>query len=370
LVVEYSETIKTGKFHSNLGKIQQIRDKYLMHKRRSRFLIWLVSVGVLAFCSSTYVAAQSESDLRDGHPDRYVVQEGDTLWSIANKFLKDPWRWPLIWQENEQIENPHLIFPGDLLVLTSDFHLKVVRLEPSIHRTSLDRAITTIPPHIIQPFLTSSLIVDEGELESAGHIIGGVEDELILGKLIKFYARGLGQDTADEYRIFRVGRTLRDPETAEVLGVEGIHLGDAAMERQGEDVSKLQILSSNREIRPGDRLVPIEEKAPLSYYTPHAPDRHVSGWILLAPRGVRDVGRFDVVIVSGGERDGLEEGHVLKAMFHRGTRKDPVTGEEFMIPDEVSGLMMVFKVFEKLSYALIMEATRAISVGDKFESPQ
>ena len=313
---------------------------------------------------------QSTSDFKQGHPDRYVVQEGDTLWDIANKFLNDPWRWPLIWRENSKIENPHLIFPGDLLVVTSDRMIKAVRLEPKIYVQKLERAINTIPPHIIQPFLTSALIVEPGELEEAGHVLSGVEDnELVLGKYMKFYARGLSDTTAKEYRLFRIGKSLSDPESGELLGVEGIHLGDARMMKPGNDVSKLQIFSANQEVRPTDRLLPINDEAALPYYQPHSPDKQIGGWILLAPQGVDEVGKFDVVIISGGSREGLEEGHVLKAMLHRGTRKDPVTGEEYDVPEEVSGLMMVFQVFEKLSYALIMESTRAIAIGDRYESP-
>ncbi len=313
---------------------------------------------------------QSTPDLKQGHPDRYVVQEGDTLWGIANKFLNDPWRWPLIWRENSDIKNPHLIFPGDLLVVTSDHMIKAVRLEPKIHVLELERAISTIPPHIIQPFLTAALIVEPGELEKAGHVLSGVEDnELVLGKYMKFYARGLSDTTAEEYRLFRIGKSLSDPESGELLGIEGIHLGDARMMKAGEDVSKLQIISTNQEVRPADRLLPIHDEAPLPYYQPHSPIKKASGWILFAPQGVDEVGKFDVVIISGGSREGLEEGHVLKAMLHRGTRKDPVTGEDYDVPEEESGLMMVFRVFDKLSYALIMRSTRAITIGDRYQSP-
>ena len=175
--------------------------------------------------------------------------------------------------------------------------------------------------------------------------------------------------TADQYRLFRIGQSLNDPDSGELLGIEGIHLGDAVMERAGDDVSKLRIIGANQEVRPADRILPLSEEIPLPYYQPHAPDETISGWILYAPRGVSEVGRFDVVIISGGSREGLEEGHVLKAMYHRGKRKDPLTGEEYDVPEEESGLMMVFSVFEKLSYALIMESTRAISVGDRYESP-
>lgn len=330
---------------------------------------WFVAVCLVVMVPLSSALAQSESDLKPGHPDRYVVQEGDTLWDIANKFLLDPWRWPLIWRENSAIENPHLIFPGDLLVVTSDRHIKAVRLEPKIHVTPLDRAIPTIPPHIIEPFLTSAIIVDPGELEQAGHIVSSVEGELVLGKYMSFYARGVSKYDTDNFKIFRVGKTLNDPESGELLGIEGIHLGDARMERRSFDVSKLIITGTNREVRPTDRLLPVYEEIPLPYYQPRPPDPLATGTILHAPTGVDEVSKFDVVIITGGIRDGLEEGHVLKAMFHRGQATDPVTGERYTVPDEESGLLMVFRVFEKLSYALILESSRAISLGDRYRAP-
>lgn len=340
-----------------------------MQNSQSIMCKWFVSICFAVLLPLSDAISQSEADLNQDHPDRYVVQEGDTLWNITNKFLKDPWRWPLIWQENSDIKNPHLIFPGDLLVVTSDHRIKSVRLKPQVYVQSLDRAIPTIPPNVIQPFLTSAMIVELGELEGAGHVLNGVEDELVLGKYMKFYARGLVDESTEEYRLFRIGKSLSDPESGELLGVEGIHLGDANMQRWGDDVSKLQIFSANQEIGPGDRLLPRGEEAPLPYYQPHSPESQITGWILYAPKGVNEVGRFDVVILSGGSREGLEEGHVLKAMLHRGKRTDPVTKEEYEVPNEESGLMMVFRVFEKLSYALIMESSRAISIGDRYESP-
>ena len=159
------------------------------------------------------------------------------------------------------------------------------------------------------------------------------------------------------------------PETGELLGVETRHHGDARMLRAGEDISKLVITDSSLDVGPGDRMLPQLDNAPLPYFEPRAPDANVEGWILYAPWGVREVGIFDVVILSGGEREGLEPGHVLMAKFHRAARKDPVTGEPYTLPDESSGLMMVFRVFEKLSYALILHATRAINIGDRYTTP-
>lgn len=339
-------------------------------------------------------------ELKPDSPERYVVQEGDTLWDLAEKFLDSPWRWEEIWTASPNIENPDLIFPGDLLVITSDRKIKAVRaaqavksesdsetgetaqaqtkktmqvtlkLQPKIHATPIERAIPTIPPHIITPFLSSSRIIEPGELDHLGYVLSGVEDELILGKLNQFYARGLAGQTAKEYMVFREGRPLNHPETGELLGVEAIHLGHARLNVRSEDVSKLTITSSRHEIFPADRLLPVAGEMPLPYYQPRAPKSDISGLILYAPLGVLEVGKFDVVIITGGKREGIREGHVFKTLKHYEPRIDPVTGESYSVPDSQSGLMMVFRVFEKLSYALIMESVDAIALGDRYVSPR
>ena len=328
-----------------------------------------VLAGLLLVFTTTFSSAQAQSpNLRPDHPDRYVVQQGDTLWDIASRFLEDPWRWPLIWQNNPNVENPHLIYPGDLLVVTSDRNIKVVRVKPKVRRSQLDRGIPAIPPNVIQPFLNSPLVVEPGELDESGYVLQGVDDQLILGKYNQFYVRGLKDLDAAEYQAFKVATPIVHPETGELLGVEAQHLGDVRMLRADDDISKMVVVNANLEIGPGDRIIPAHSE-PLSYYEPRSPRDEVEGWILRAPKGGNDAGRYDIVIISGGSREGLEPGHILRSMIHRASRTDPVTSEPYIPPDEPSGLMMVFRVFEKVSYALIMEATRSISIGDRYVTP-
>lgn len=338
--------------------------------------------------------------LKPGHPERYVVQEGDTLWDIASKFLDSPWRWEEVWTSNPDIKDPGLIYPGDLLVITDDRKIKAVRatvqiedsgtaaqstqttaaqanktpqitlkLQPDVHATPIERAIPTIPPQAISPFLSSSGIIEPGELDHLGYVLSGVEDELILGKLTQIYARGLTDPSAHEYLIFRAGNPLIHPQTQELLGVESIHLGRARVNTRSEDVSKLTITSTTQAIFPADRLLPVTEEMPLPYFRPRAPDSDISGLILYSPFGVSEVGKFDIVIISGGTREGIREGHVFKTLTDHGFRIDPVTGESYPAPDSQSGLIMVLRVFEKLSYALVMESTRQIALGDQYVSP-
>ena len=344
------------------------------HQRTTAIVLWrkfsVTALLLTALCFGIQNAsAQSTPNLRADHPDRYVVKEGDTLWNIAQRFLKDPWRWPLIWQHNPDVENPHRIYPGDLLVVTGANNIKVVRLKPKVRRSALDRGIPAIPPNVIQPFLTAPIIIQPGELDESGYVLQGVDDELILGKYNQFYARGITDTEALQYRVFKVGKSISHPETDELLGIETKHLGDVRMLRADEDISKMMVVDSDLEIGPGDRILPVNESEPLPYYEPRSPDTDIEGWVLYAPKGVRDAGRFDIVIISGGEREGLEPGHVLRSMIHRGPRIDPVTGGSYQPPDEASGLMMVFRVYEKLSYALIMETTRAVSIGDRYVTP-
>lgn len=340
----------------------------------------------LALLAASMVAGAAEPPaLAEGHPRRYVVQEGDTLWRIAGRFLREPWRWRDIWLSNPQIADPDLIYPGDVLVLTSDGirllrragigrkDLPTVRLKPQVRYEPLARAIPTIPPNVIQPFLSAPLVVEPTELDGAGNVVVGVEDEIVLGKYSRFYARGLPQPAAighrvREYRLFHVGREMRNPGTGELLGIEAVHLGDAVLLEPGE-MAKLEIVSAEQEIQPGDRLLPAGEEAPLPYYHPAAPANPVSGWIVHLPGGLSEAGRFDVAVVSLGRREEMRPGDVLEVMYHRPRYADPVDGRLRALPDDRSGLLMVFRVFDKVSYALVMASSRSIKLGDRVQSP-
>ncbi len=246
---------------------------------------------------------------------------------------------------------------------------KTVRLKPKIHFEILEQAVKTIPPHVIEPFLTASLILDAEGLRTAGYVLGGVDDELAMGKYSDFYARGMQSQTGvQKYSIFRVGRRLAHPKSGQILGIEGIHVGQAEMVRVGKDISRLHITNSNQEVVPGDRLVAQTSVAPLPYYEPRPPSADLNGWIIHSPNGVKEVGKFQVLIITGGTEDGLADGHVLKTEYQRGSRVDPVTGEQYVVPNEESGRLMVIKAYGKLSYALVLESYRQIVIGDPWVS--
>lgn len=373
----------------------------------------LLSAGVfLALLAFIAPAPADTVDLKPDHPERYVVQKGDTLWDISKRFLKDPWRWASVWTVNEQIKNPHLIYPGDVIVLTwvdgkpqlavqreekpgpapapaptaeaapapapaaveepageTPSGMTIVKLKPQIYSSAIKDAIPTISPEVIAPFLTQPLIVGRTELGKAGYVTIGLDSRLALGNGSEFYARGLDKtNPAEVYQIFRQGDALKNPDTGEVLAYQAMYLGEAKLLEPG-DPAKLILTSVKQEVVPTDRLLVAPEKAGLPYYFPHAPEKSVSGRILSAVNSLREFGPNTIVAISLGKREGMEEGHVLRIMRHVGQSKDPVTGRYYKMPDEDSGLVMVFRVFDKVSYALIMEADRPIHIYDALRTP-
>mgnify|MGYP003471477339 CR=1 FL=1 len=377
----------------------------------------LLSIGAVlalfAFVAPTYADTVA---LTPDHPDRYVVQKGDTLWDISKRFLKDPWRWASVWTINDQIKNPHLIYPGDVILLTyvdgkpqlsvmreeklapvapaaaeapqadvepvtmpttaieepageTPSGMKVVRLRPKAHAESIASAIPTISPDAIVPFLTEPLVVGRSELERAGYVTIGLDDRRALGDGSQFYARGLKKNNSVEYyQVFRQGKALKHPDTGETLAYEAQYLGDARMLESG-DPSKLVVTRVKQEILPTDRLLATPEKAALPYYFPRAPDKNVKGRILSAVNGLSEFGPTTIVAISLGKREGMEEGHVLRIMRHVGVSKDPVTKRKYKLPDEETGLLMIFRVFDKVSYALIMDANQPVHIYDALRTP-
>ena len=368
----------------------------------------LLSAGmVLALLALTAPLSADTVDLKAGHPDRYVVQKGDTLWDISTRFLNDPWRWASVWKINEQIKNPQLIYPGDVIMLVwvdgkpqlvvqreekvpvpgeapveaapttvtevpageTPSGMKVVKLKPRVYASDIKEAIPTIPPNAIVPFLSQPMVVGRKELEEAGYVTIGLDDRVALGDGSEFYARGLPKNaTTEYYQLFRKGNELRHPDTGELLAYEALYLGDARVLEPG-DPTKLVVTAVKQEILPTDRLMAAPKKAALPYYFPRAPEKNVSGRILSAINGLREFGPTTIVAISVGKREGIEEGHVLRIMRHVGTSRDPVTRREYKMPDEDAGLLMVFRVFDKVSYALIMNADRPIRIHDALRTP-
>lgn len=359
-----------------------------------------------------------EIKLQDNPPSQYVVVKGDTLWAISGRFLKEPWRWPEIWKMNrEQIKNPHWIYPGDLIVLDTSGaspELRLVknaraggaettdRLSPRVRAEALDKdAIPSIPPSAIGPFLSQPLVIEEGALDGAPYIVGAEEERVVMGRGDKAYVAGIGNATAQDWKIFRPGKPLTDPETDKILGYEAEYLGEARTV-QGGDVQTVEITKSVKEINLEDRLVAAAEDS-VFRYVPHAPERPVAGRVIAAYGSVSDVGQYATVVLNKGKQDGLEEGHVL-AVYRKGQTVRGKTwsdvkvdclkpgakassdqpfdaregykascrsskDEDMSLPDARTGLVFVYRVFDRAAYALVMQTNRPVYLLDVVRNP-
>lgn len=356
-------------------------------------IIYRVLSAIAVLLAPGLVAAQEIKStepiaLVENPPSRYVVVKGDTLWDISSRFLRDPWRWPDIWGLNrDEIKNPHWIYPGDVLILDfsgatprlrfegdsdSDWTLLSERLSPEIRTYPIDSSpVPTISPNLLKSFMNSTLIVDENELEVAPTIISGKEGRFILGAGDVAFARGLEKTGAKRYYAVRPGRTFTDPDTDEVLGYEAIYLGDTRVSERA-DISTLKISRAVREINPGDRLLTASRDGDVPLM-PRAPSRSINGKVIAsASEGVSEIGPLTVVILNRGSRDGVEIGNVLELsrageVVRPAGSSDP--NEKVKLPDERYGVVFVFKVYERLSYALVMNTRRSVKVNDFVLTP-
>jgi len=350
-------------------------------------------------------AVDTADILRDDHPESYVVVKGDTLWDIANRFLKNPWMWPEIWHVNPQIANPHLIYPGDtikLVYLEGGPRLTVKRgdagmtykmspgdeasrvggdgsvssaggdqkLHPAVRVMPLEEPIPAIPLDIIDPFLSRSRIVKPGELEAAPYVLQGSQRHVISGKGSELYAKGNFDNTNKVYGFFRKGKVYIDPHTNEVLGIQALSTGTGKLKLVEGDVGKLAVVSSTGEIRLGDRLLINQEVRVEPTFFPSAPEMDVHGEILDVEGGVTQVGAMSVIVVNLGEEDELQSGNVL-AIYQRGEVVRDVMNPDHTVrlPEERAGLAMIFSTYDKLSYALVLYADRPLRVGDFVRKP-
>lgn len=361
-----------------------------------------VTTGLLPVSSSAQegqrtIATGSNIPLTADAPNEYTVKTGDTLWDISKVFLRDPWYWPEIWYVNPQVENPHLIYPGDVLKLVYvDGQPRVTlgdrggnvesgggkRMSPQVRREPLSQAITAIPYEVIASFMGRPTLLDGDQVKSGpyvvamrdGHVIGAVGNEI--------YAKGIGSAAADaRYSIIHVDEKLYDPETRDLLGYSGIYVGSGPVATTG-DPAKLVLTDSAREALQGDKLFPESVDVNVDF-VPHAPASDVDARVI-AVRNHTVMGQYQVVALNRGQRAGLEAGHVLAINQVGGTVRDSYSkggmrattgstsrgrGKSVQLPDERIGLVMVFKAFDRMSYALVMEATHEIRQGDMAKNP-
>jgi LysM domain len=366
------------------------------------------SITALAFFLISGLAAgqsttQGPLAIKADAPDRYVVVQGDTLWGISQRYTDSPWRWPELWSMNkDQIRNPHLIYPGYVIILdrerarlsiaggesgapaltpegatgTARLPAGTVKLSPRIRSESLARKeIPSIPPGVIEPFLTRPLIVEPDGLEKAPTIVGTQTNRVVLAEGNLAYVRGIGQSTEEIWYVYRRGGPLVDPDTNRTLAYEAVYLGTAQLTRRGEPATVV-LSSTALEVGAGDKLVPAGPAVPPNY-APHAPTVFLSGRVMSIYGGlgkVGEAGEHSIVTINRGKADGLEVGHVL-ALFSAGgivrdvTKAKNAPDANIKLPDERSGLVFVFRVFDRVSYALVMNVAKPVNTLDVVQTP-
>jgi hypothetical protein len=321
-------------------------------------------------------------------PDSYVVKRGDTLWGIAKVFLRDPWFWPEIWQVNPQVQNPHLIYPGDTLRLVYiDGKPQIMlqrgdsaRVEPRIRSEPFEGAITTIPYQSVAAFMSKPSVLAKEQIKNAPYVLASRDMHVVAAEGDTLYARGFTApvDLGSHYNVVHVGEALRDPDDNTILGYDGVFTGAGHITRGG-DPATLLMTESAYETEPGDKLFAGGVEVPLDFI-PSPPKDKINGRIIAVSHGVTVIGQYEVVVINRGARDGLAPGNVLAVYLAGGKIADTanrgflgsmsrITSTKVRLPDERSGTFMVFKTFDNLSYGLIMEATDLIRVGDRVENP-
>ncbi len=352
-----------------------------------------------AASSQSQQSRQKTIKVKKTHPRKYTVKKGDTLWGISSLFLQDPWYWPEIWYKNQQVKNPHLIYPGDVLTLiyiegepkivvnqqsvpvkeseetapsTVPDDIRRVKLSPSIRRDTLEASIATIPSDAIQQFLTRPRVVTKKEFENAPYIVGSNDRHLILGQDNRIYVRGELDKERVRFTVFRAGAKLVDPDTDKILGYEAIYAGEAHIDRYG-DPALGTLTRTEREILIGDRLLPIDKSKINSVYFPHVPDVKINAKVISLFDALFGIAKHQIAVINKGDRDGVEVGHLL-ATLTRGERVrdnySPRSSGSVNLPDERSGLMMIFRTFDKVSYGLMLESTGVIHNLDVVTNPR
>jgi len=350
---------------------------------------------------TTPVESAEPVALKEDAPLRYVVKKGDTLWSIANKYLRDSWQWPELWYVNPRVKNPHLIYPGDELYLYYvDGQAHVAKagegpadqppadgkpaepvdvippgglgsFTPAARQLPVEQAITAIPAEQIRAFLRGPRVIDEDELDDAPYIVAFEEKQLLGAADSIAYVLDIEDESIGRYQIVRRSKEYEDPDDGDNLGFEVLPVGDAEVRAFG-DPSTIYILRSEIEARAGDYLLPVETDPMAVRFQPHAPDKEIDGKIISVYNGMGQIGQYQIVTLNRGKQHGLEPGHVLDVWQAGREAKDPNAffGGTVQLPDLKAGVLMVFKTGEGVSHALVMSASRAIHIEDRVERPE
>jgi LysM repeat protein len=340
--------------------------------------------------TSAAAAPITSAQVQPNAPMHYTVKPGDTLWGIASMYLKDPWLWPEVWVINPQVANPHLIYPGDTLALAYGAggrpqvtleRAGSVRLDPRLRSAPLDGSIPTIPYAAIAAFLSRPTVMTSEEIRRAPYVLAFRDMHETAGAGNEVYIRNLGAGANENARfaVIHIAGPLRDPDDGKVVGYEGIYTATALVRRPG-DPAKALLIDPARETLRGDRLLSSDTSETPANFVPHAPANNIRGRILDVIAGTAVVGTYDVVVINRGKRHGIEpgnvlhvesEGDVVQDIFRNGHEigNNAPFAPHVRLPDERSGTVLVFKVFDRVSYALVVGASDVMYVGDLVTSP-
>jgi hypothetical protein len=355
---------------------------------------------ILVACSLGLLPAAQALTLAPDAPSRYEVQAGDTLWSLAGKYLADPWSWAELWRAGAGIDNPNRIYPGDILTLTRDadgtpvlrretadaaFENDTVHLSPRVRTEDTHDAIPTIPGDIVAAFMSRPTLIPADGLDDLPYVIGFDHDRLAGAMGARVYVRGLETAAGGRFELVHVGDKIQDPGSGRVLGYQAIYTGSARLEQPAKNhrgVASLTLLASARETLPGDRVVAEGEESRLDFM-PRLPERAVDARIASVIDGVSAIGQYHVILLNRGRRAGLEPGHVLTLWHAPGSLVDHGPGgptqdgrltsalrPSVALPAETAGTLLVFRTYAEASYALILEANSELRVGDHARTPQ
>ena len=322
-----------------------------------------------------------ESPIKMDAPKSYTVSKGDTLWDISNAFLKSPWLWPEIWHANPQIHNPHLIFPGDvvslvyvdgrprLTVVSRGNTGRTIKLKPKVRTLPVESAIPAIPLPAIQSYLKHSRVVNNlNELEEAPYVFASKDGRVASVEGQQIFARGTFSAPGSRYEAFREGNSLMDPDSGENLGFIAHKIADLDVNSVQGDMATLTISSSQKELKPGDRLLREDGFNFVTTFFPRAPDAPVEGKIIANLNNMKKTARFDTVIINRGQRESLRQGDIL-AIYKQSQVMDSFKKEMIFLPPEQVGLLMVYRPYEKISYGIVLSASEDIEAGDSLKSP-
>ncbi|NOQ64019.1 MAG: LysM peptidoglycan-binding domain-containing protein [Methyloprofundus sp.] len=345
-------------------------------------------IGLIIFLALSLSSVASAVTLSANPPAQYTVVKGDTLWDISAKFLHNPWEWPQVWKHNNHIQNPHLIYPGDVIslclvggetMLCVDSNMNAYdsannsrTLYPHMRPQDTSEAIAMIPVEDITPYLNSPKVVDQHDLENAPYIVDFAAEHIIAGAGDEIFVRSILKADSLSYTTYRPGLTYEDPDTGEILGYEALFIADNIILEIG-DPATLRIITTKREVRRGDRLMTTSEDHAVMNFFPKPPTMKIDAAIISVLGGVSQIGQYDIIVLSKGKQDNLEIGHILSIKQTGKLIADPFhknKNELVKLPNREAGIALVFRVFDRVSYALVMSATRNITVLDRVSTPE